>query len=130
MNECNDKIFLSTNLKHLRIKNKKSLNDIAKVCQKTNVAIHYWENGTREPNAVDIWKLSNYFNVSVNDLLLKDLRIEKAYPNKNSNDETEFITINDNLKIAIEKGTELTYEDIVTVQQKLADELKKNSDKN
>lgn len=51
---------------------------MASICEKTDVAIHYWENGTREPNAVDIAKLSNYYNIKVDDLLLKDLRFDNA----------------------------------------------------
>lgn len=78
MNNNKEKTYISTNLKHLRNINKKSLNDVANICDKTDVAIHYWENGSREPNAVDIAKLSNYFNVSVDDLLLKDLRFDNA----------------------------------------------------
>lgn len=73
-----EKTYISTNLKYLRDLNNKSLNDVAKVCDKTDVAIHYWENGTREPSAVDIAKLSNYYDISIDDLLSKDLRfIEK-----------------------------------------------------
>lgn len=78
MDNDKEKTYISTNLKHLRNVNKKSLNDIANICNKTDVAIHYWENGSREPNAVDIAKLSNYFNISVDDLLLKDLRFDNG----------------------------------------------------
>lgn len=78
MDNDKEKTYISTNLKHLRNVNKKSLNDIANICNKTDVAVHYWENGSREPNAVDIAKLSNYFNVSVDDLLLKDLRFDNG----------------------------------------------------
>lgn len=76
-----DKTYLSSNLKYLREKNGKSLNEVASICDKTDVAIHYWENGSREPSAVDIAKLSNYFDVSIDDLLSKDLRFynEKKY---------------------------------------------------
>lgn len=75
MNENNS--YLATNLKYLRNANNKTLQDICSVVDKSLVAIHYWEEGTREPNAVDIAKLSNYYKVSVDDLLLKDLRFEK-----------------------------------------------------
>lgn len=78
MNEEKEKTYISTNLKYLRNSNNKSLNDVANICDKTDVAVHYWENGSREPNAVDIAKLSNYFNVSVDDLLLKDLRFDNG----------------------------------------------------
>lgn len=70
------KNYISTNLKYLRNLNGKSLKDIGNICNKTDVAVHYWENGTREPNAIDIGKLSNYFNVNVDDLIFKDLRFE------------------------------------------------------
>lgn len=78
MSNDKEKTYISTNLKYLRNSNGKSLSDVAGVCDKTDVAIHYWENGTREPNAVDIAKLSNYYNVTVDDLLLKDLRFDNA----------------------------------------------------
>lgn len=74
-----EKTYISTNLKYLRNLKGKSLNDVANICDKTDVAVHYWENGTREPSAVDIAKLSNYFDISVDDLLNKDLRIKENY---------------------------------------------------
>lgn len=86
MDNEKEKTYISTNLKYLRNLNNKSLNDVANICDKSDVAIHYWENGTREPSAVDIAKLSNYFNVSVDDLLSKDLRFEE-----NSFDELEVL---------------------------------------
>lgn len=75
MNINKEKTYISTNLKYLRSKKGKSLNDIATICNKTDAAIHYWENGTREPNVFDITKLANYFDISVDDLLSKDLRL-------------------------------------------------------
>lgn len=77
MSDEKEKTYISSNLKYLRSINGKSLNDVASICDKSDVAVHYWENGTREPNAVDIAKLSNYYNVTVDDLLLKDLRFDK-----------------------------------------------------
>ncbi len=79
-----EKTHIATNLKYLRAINGKSLNDVANICGKSDVAVHYWENGTREPNAVDIAKLSNYFDITVDDLLIKDLRFDNA----------EFVDIN------------------------------------
>lgn len=78
MGRNNDiKIFLSSNIKFLRIKKNITQKKIANECNKTEAAVSYWENGTREPNAVDIGILSNLFNVSVDDLILKDLRLEE-----------------------------------------------------
>lgn len=76
MNE--DKIYIASNLKHLRIVNKKTQEDIAKLCDKKNTAISNWEKGIREPDSIDLAKISNYFNVSIDDLMKKDLRFDNA----------------------------------------------------
>lgn len=68
-------IFLSTNIKHLRTLNKKTQEEIAELCSKKKTAVCNWEKGIREPNAVDIAILSEYFRVSADDLLTKDLRL-------------------------------------------------------
>lgn len=70
------KIFLSTNIKHLRTLNKKTQEDIAELCGKKKTAVCNWEKGIREPNAVDIAILADYFKVSADDLLTKNLSIE------------------------------------------------------
>lgn len=75
--ETDLKIYLASNIKFLRIKKNITQKKIASECGKTEAAISYWENGTREPNAVDIGILSNLFNVAVDDLILKDLRLEE-----------------------------------------------------
>lgn len=85
----NEKFFLASNIKYLRTLNHKTQQDVAKYCEKTNTAISNWEKGIREPDAVDLAKLSNYFNVSVDDLLLKDLRFEKVELNELSSDNVE-----------------------------------------
>lgn len=69
-------IFLGSNIKHLRIKKKITQKQIAEYLGKTDGAISFWESGSREPNAVDLGKLSQLFQVPVSDLLLKDLRFQ------------------------------------------------------
>lgn len=76
MNE--PKIFLASNLKHLRVLNGKTQEDVGKLCNKTNTAVSNWEKGIREPEAVDLSVLSNYFNISIDDLMLKDLRFDNG----------------------------------------------------
>lgn len=76
MNE--NKIFLSSNIKYLRILNKKTQEEVGEICNKTNTAVSNWEKGIREPDAVDLSALSNYFNISIDDLMLKDLRFDNA----------------------------------------------------
>ena len=73
-----NKIYLSTNLKYLRTQKGITLKQVAKLIGKSDVAILYWENGSREPNAVDLGKLSTLYNVSPSDLIFKDLRFEKS----------------------------------------------------
>lgn len=73
-----NKIYLSTNLKFLRTQKGITLKQVAKLIGKSDVAILYWENGSREPNAVDLGKLSTLYNVSPSDLIFKDLRFEKS----------------------------------------------------
>lgn len=73
-----NKIFLASNLKHLRILNKKTQEEVGEICNKTNTAVSNWEKGIREPDAVDLFTLSNYFNISIDDLMAKDLRFDNA----------------------------------------------------
>lgn len=67
-------IYLSSNIKFLRAQHKKTQNDLAKLCGKKNTAISNWEKIIREPSSIDLAILANYFNVNVDDFLLKDLR--------------------------------------------------------
>lgn len=70
-----EKIFLSSNIKYLRVLNNKTQEDVAKICNKKNTAISNWEKGIREPDAIDLTLLSEYFKINIDDLMLKDLRI-------------------------------------------------------
>lgn len=72
-------IFLSSNIKYLRNIVGKTQEEIAKICNKKNTAVSNWEKGIREPDAVDLTILANIFNVSVDDLMLKDLRFDNSY---------------------------------------------------
>ena len=70
-----ENLFLSSNIKHLRILRGKTQEEIGKICNKTNTAIANWEKGIREPDAIDLSLLANYFDVSIDDIVKKDLRI-------------------------------------------------------
>lgn len=122
MANSENKIYLSTNLKYLRIKNDKTQDQIAEICNKKNTAISNWEKGIREPDAVDIAILANYFNVSVGDLMLKDLRFEDAEidnfikENTISDEELEQrlkeLNEKEGVKIIFDKDGELTEEEL------------------
>lgn len=67
--------FISTNIKYLRLTKGVTQAQLAKICDKGNTAVNNWERGIREPNAVDLANIANYFNVSIDDLIKKDLRL-------------------------------------------------------
>ncbi len=69
-----NKLYLSTNIKYLRTINKKTQEELANVCGKKNTAVSNWEKGIRQPDAIDLAVISNFFNISIDDLMLKDLR--------------------------------------------------------
>lgn len=69
-----EKILISTNLKFLRNLNNKTLSDVARICGKTDVAVYYWEKGLREPRLIDVARIARFFNISLDDILLKDLK--------------------------------------------------------
>lgn len=136
MDNEKEKTYISSNLKFLRNKNGKSLNDVANICDKTDVAVHYWENGTREPNAVDIAKLSNFFNITVDDLLLKDLRFENNLSINTTENEIENNNDNDSnllqqIQLLFDKNTDLSEESkkkILEVTKSVMNEIDKQLD--
>jgi len=66
--------FLSSNLKFLRSKNNLNQEDIAKVVGKARSLVSQWESDDREITTEDIIKLSDYFGVSMDSFVGKDLR--------------------------------------------------------
>ena len=70
-------IFLYSNLKYLRKKKNLTQTQIGKLCGKSDRAISTYENGTREPEVSDLGVFSDFFEVSIDDLLFKDLKFVK-----------------------------------------------------
>lgn len=69
-----DNLYLASNIKWLRIKYHKTQGDIGKICGKKHTAVSNWEKGIREPDCLDLARLANYFDISIDELMLKDLR--------------------------------------------------------
>ena len=67
--------FLASNIKYLRKMNHKTQQELANICDKKNTAISNWEKGIREPDSIDLGVLSQLFNVSVDDLIFKNLKL-------------------------------------------------------
>lgn len=96
---------LSKNIKFLRLQKKLTQEDIAKVVGKARSLISAWESDDRDITTEDIIKLSNFFNVSMDDLVGKDLQLSEQ--NK------QF----DELEILFDKNKEiLTDEDKETIK--------------
>lgn len=78
MKSNNFKVYISTNLQYLRKLNGKTQKDIGILCNKKDTAISNWEKGIREPDAIDLGIIANYFNVTIDDIIFKDLRLENV----------------------------------------------------
>lgn len=60
-------------LKQLRNERKIGQNKLSKDLNISNASISYWENGLQEPTASALFKIAQYFNVSIDYLIgLKD----------------------------------------------------------
>lgn len=68
---------LSKNIKFLRLQKNLTQEDIAKVVGKARSLISAWESDDRDITTEDIIKLSNFFNVSMDDLVGKNLQLNE-----------------------------------------------------
>lgn len=75
--------YISTNIKYLRTQKKMTQQQLAKVVGKGYTAVGNWETGIREPYAIDLSNLANFFNVSIDDLIKKDMRLNDNQKNTN-----------------------------------------------
>jgi transcriptional regulator with XRE-family HTH domain len=69
-----NRVYLSQNLRYLRENNGMSKSELALHFELNREAIESWENEIRTPDIEMIVKLSEYFAVSLDELVLKDLR--------------------------------------------------------
>ena len=65
--------YFSQNLKFLRKENNLSQPELAQALNVSNGMISFWENGKYEPTASNIIAIANFFNISIDDLLLTQL---------------------------------------------------------
>lgn len=68
MREYSSVIF-GERLKELRQEKQLGQNKLAELLDLSNASISYWENGKQEPTASALFKLADFFNVSVDYLL-------------------------------------------------------------
>lgn len=79
--------YLSTNIKFLRQKNGLTQEELSKIVNKSRVLISQWESDDRDITTEDIIKLSDYFDIPMDILVGKDLRIK----DENTYDETNVL---------------------------------------
>lgn len=68
----------ASNLKYLRIRKGLTQEQLGKQLKKDYSTIGKWENGSRTPIVEDAIKIAEYFEINLNDLLMKDLLFEEA----------------------------------------------------
>lgn len=95
--------YFAENLKHLRIQSGMTQDSLAKKMDKDYSTIGKWELGQRNPIMADIIRLSDIFNVSVQDLVEKDLRFQ----NDNSSFSELEVLFNKNKDILTEDDKEM-----------------------
>jgi transcriptional regulator with XRE-family HTH domain len=71
--------LFSKNLRFLRKKGNQNQDEISNLFNKRANTIGNWENQKSEPSLAELMKLGEYFNVSVQDLLLTDLEVQPIY---------------------------------------------------
>lgn len=71
--------IISRNLLYLRRINNLTQEEMSKILGVSYGAIAHYEHGRREPDILSLVKLSEYFNVSVGDLLTVDLSLNPEF---------------------------------------------------
>lgn len=113
--------YLSTNIKYLRQQKGLTQEDVAKVVGKVRSLISAWEADEREISVEDIIKLSAFFQVSMENLVGKDLRI------KDNGEQKQTMKFGD-VEVTLSKNGEITDKDILEMNQFLMQEKIKNKE--
>lgn len=80
--------YIGRNIRFLRKTNKLSQIDLGKKLGKSESAIQMWETGNRYPTMGSVQKISELFNVDINDLMNKDMQL---------NNDDDIVGIYDNI---------------------------------
>lgn len=73
-------MYLGKNVKHLRKQRKMNQHELGDVIGVTNSQIGGYEIGRSQPSLEALVKLSEYFDIAIDDLLFKDLEKEASGP--------------------------------------------------
>lgn len=108
--------FLNKNIKYLRTIKKISQQDLADKIGVNRSTVSRIENGEIETTIENAINLANALDVSLNDLITKDLRIENV-PKKEMSEEEELKMLTDTLKKKgfLDENEKITEEDFNTL---------------
>ena len=108
--------YFANNLKHLRKQTGMTQDELAKKMNKDYSTIGKWELGQRNPAMIDMIKLSDIFNVPVQDMVEKDLM-----SNDNNNDLSELDILFSKHKDKLTEGDEAIIKAIIEQRMKEID---------
>ena len=60
---------IGKSIKEKRIEQGLSQQTLAKAIGVTHASISYWENGVNIPNVLDVWKIADVLNMSIDELI-------------------------------------------------------------
>jgi len=60
---------IGKSIKEKRVEQGLSQQSLAKLIGVTHASISYWENGVNIPNVLDLWKIADVFNISIDELV-------------------------------------------------------------
>ena len=72
----NNNFYLKDNIEYLRKKKKLSQDALGKMLGYSRTTIGNWETGYRIPDVIDLFRLSRIFDVTTDDLIIKNFKIE------------------------------------------------------
>ena len=125
---------LGENIRFLRTKNGYSQDDIANMLgYKSFTTIQKWESGVSEPPLKALKKLSEIFNIDMNDLATKKLSLNinednnVYYLDDDARDMAQFLYENPDYKVVFDASRKVKKEDIEFVKE-MIDRMSNNND--
>ena len=125
---------LGENIRFLRTKKGSSQDDIAnKLGYKSFTTIQKWESGVSEPPLKALKKLSEIFNIDMNDLATKKLSTDTSsdndvyYLDDDARDMAQFMYENPEYKVLFDASRKVKKEDIQFVKE-MIDRMSNNND--
>lgn len=109
--------FFANNLKHLRVQNNWTQEELANKLDKDYSTVGKWEKGIRSPIMQDALKVAETFGVSIEELVTKDMFLSKNAPSSK-------------LQVLFDKTKDILSDDdratIEFIMQKTIDNYEKN----